>query len=384
MPSAPVYIRNIEAFLPGEPVDNDHIEAVLGMLGDKPSRAKKIILRSNGIQTRHYAIDPVTRKATHTNAQLTAEAVRKLHGKAGCDLNQLEVLSCGTSAADVIMPGHGVMVHGELGGVPCEVNSSAGICLSGIMALKYAYAAVAAGICTHAVATGSETASAMLNANNYHEEVAHRVDELHEKPEIAFEKDFLRWMLSDGAGAMYLSDTPNPEGLSLRIDWMETRSYANQMPVCMYAGCDKREDGSAKGWKEYTQKEWTERSVFAVKQDVKLLNENIVFYSMIKPMTEIKEKRGLKASEIDYFLPHYSSHFFREKNYEALKEVGLEIPYEKWFTNLPYKGNTGSASIYIILEELLKSGRLKKGDRLLCFVPESGRFSTGFMHLSVV
>ena len=36
MPSAPVYIRNIEAFLPGEPVDNDHIEAVLGMLGDKP------------------------------------------------------------------------------------------------------------------------------------------------------------------------------------------------------------------------------------------------------------------------------------------------------------------------------------------------------------
>ncbi|GAG11472.1 unnamed protein product, partial [marine sediment metagenome] len=43
----------------------------------------------------------------------------------------------------------------------------------------------------------------------------------------------------------------------------------------------------------------------------------------------------------------------------------------------------GSAAIYIILEELFHSGRLRKGETLLCFIPESGRFSHCFMLLKV-
>lgn len=67
-----------------------------------------------------------------------------------------------------------------------------------------------------------------------------------------------------------------------------------------------------------------------------------------------------------------------------MKAIGFEIPYEKWFTNLYTKGNTGSAAIYIIMEEIFKSGRLKKDQKLLCFIPESGRFSHCYMMLSVV
>jgi len=89
-------------------------------------------------------------------------------------------------------------------------------------------------------------------------------------------------------------------------------------------------------------------------------------------------------SEIDWFLPHYSSGYFRDKLYDSIKKVGCDIPQEKWFTNLTTKGNTGSASIYIILEELFNSGKLKKGEKLLCYIPESGRFSTAFMLLEVV
>ena len=62
----------------------------------------------------------------------------------------------------------------------------------------------------------------------------------------------------------------------------------------------------------------------------------------------------------------------------------FEIPYEKWFTNLSYKGNTGAASMYIIMEEIFHSGRLKKGDRILCYVPESARFSVCYMMLTAV
>jgi len=44
----------------------------------------------------------------------------------------------------------------------------------------------------------------------------------------------------------------------------------------------------------------------------------------------------------------------------------------------------GSASIYIILEELLHSGKLKKGQKVFLAVPESGRFTVAGMLLTVV
>jgi 3-oxoacyl-[acyl-carrier-protein] synthase-3 len=156
------------------------------------------------------------------------------------------------------------------------------------------------------------------------------------------------------------------------------------MPVCMYSGLEILEDSKIKSWRAFDQNEVMEKSLLSVRQDVKLLNENIVEYTVVKPLQEIIKKRDIKASDYNYFLPHYSSLYFRDKLYEGLKKVNFEIPYEKWFTNLTNFGNTGSASIYIILEELFNSGKLKKGEKILCYVPESGRFSTAFFSLEVV
>jgi 3-oxoacyl-[acyl-carrier-protein] synthase-3 len=127
-----------------------------------------------------------------------------------------------------------------------------------------------------------------------------------------------------------------------------------------------------------------QHSIFSVKQDVKLLNENIVEYTMTKPLRGLIAQGKIDAKEIDWFLPHYSSGYFKDKLYAGMLAAGCDIPREKWFSNLSTKGNTGSASIYIILEELFNSNRLKKGETLLLFIPESGRFSTAFMRLTVV
>ena len=210
------------------------------------------------------------------------------------------------------------------------------------------------------------------------------LEELETNLKIAFEKDFLRWMLSDGAGAMLLQDKPNKDKISLKIEFIDILSYAGEMPVCMYSGLEILEDNKIKSWRAFDQNEVMEKSLLSVRQDVKLLNENIVEYTVVKPLQEIIKKRDIKASDYNYFLPHYSSLYFRDKLYEGLKKVNFEIPYEKWFTNLTNFGNTGSASIYIILEELFNSGKLKKGEKILCYVPESGRFSTAFFSLEVV
>lgn len=380
----PVYITDIASFLPNAPVANDQMEQLLGLVDQLPSRTRRIILRNNRIARRHYAIDPETGRQTHSNTQLTAAAIRKLRPYAGFSTADIACLCCGTSSPDQLMPGHAPMVHGELGGRPCEVFSAAGICVAGMSALKYAWLNVASGQSRNAVATGSELASSFMRAQFCRPPAPEKIEQLEQREILAFDADFLRWMLSDGAGAAFLSDTPAAAGPSLRIEWIDLLSFAHELEPCMYAGALKNPDGSLLGWRESESlAQAVAAGSFMVKQDVKLLNGEIVKTAVDRTLPALMARRGLEAQRIDWFLPHYSSDYFRQRLHDRMAEIGFAIPFERWFTNLTTKGNTGAASIYIILEELFRSGRLKKGETILCFVPESGRFSMCYMLLTV-
>jgi len=383
--SSSVFINNLASFLPNEPIDNDRMEKLLGMVQQLPSRTRRIILRNNRIQQRHYAIDPESGETTHSNAELTATAVDNLLAKANLSAADIECLCCGTSSPDQLLPGHASMVHGELGGGPCEIMSANGICCSGIAALKYAMMSVASGQSHTAVATGSELASSFLRARLCGEVQPDKAEKLSRQPALSFEADFLRWMLSDGAGAALLAPEPNQDGISLRIEWLDLLSYAHEFEPCMYAGADKLENGSLRGWREFPDPGRIGASDnLLIKQDVKLLNEQIITVAVEKALQRLIEKHRLQVSDIDWFLPHFSSDFFRPQLRERMDKIGFAIDEQRWFTNLYQKGNTGSASIYIMLEELFHSGRLRRGERLLCFIPESGRFSISYMLLQVV
>ncbi len=381
--SKDVFITRTSAFMPLAPVGNEQMEHVLGMVSEHPSRARRITLRNNGITSRHYVIDPATGIPRYTNAQLTAEAVRGLTGD-GFRLEDITCLSTGTASPDQILPNHGVMVHGELGSPACEVTGMAGICMAGMTALKYAWMAVRSGEHASAVATGSEASSLRLRATCYEAETRRQVEALEASPELAFEKDFLRWMLSDGAGALLLQAAPAASGPSLRVDWMDLSSQAHEMPACMYSGADKNPDGSLTGWTAFSHEEIGRRSILAIKQDVRQLNAHVVAQCLETPLAQIIARRQLQAGQIDWFLPHMSSEYFRAPIIAGLARIDFNIPEDRWFTNLSRYGNTGSASIYVMIDELFRSGRLQTGQRLLCFVPESGRFSSAFMHLTVV
>ncbi len=373
------YITRTFACLPNAPVENDAMEAVLGQIGPRPSRARRVVLRNNGIRRRHYVLDPATGEPTHSNASLTAAAIKGLAGR-GFALEDIACLACGTSNPDQLMPNHAVMVHGELGTPVCEVVATAGVCLSGATALKYGWMAVKSGDARNAVVTGSEVASLGLRAANYDTGQAETAAALDEHPELAFDKDFLRWMLSDGAGACLIEPAPR-SGLNLRIEWIDLFSYAHELPACMYVGAEKQADGSLRGWMRYSAREREAASVFALKQDVRLLNEAVVEYTLVKPLQRVLAQRKLSPRDVDWFLPHMSSEYFRPRVVEGLTRAGLPIPQERWFTNLASTGNTGSAAVYIMLDELVRSGKVKDGQSLLCFVPESGRFSSGFIYL---
>jgi 3-oxoacyl-[acyl-carrier-protein] synthase III len=380
-----VYITDVAAFLPNNPVSNDDMEKCLGIPKVVSQRIKKIVLKTNDIHTRYYVIDPETGRQTHTNTQLTAEAIRRLNPYSGFSLDDIDCLCCGTSTPDQLMPGHGPMVHGELKNRPCEVVSTAGICLSGVMAMKYAYMNTALGFVKNAVAAGSEMPSPSLRASFFAGIHENKNPALKKDEVLPFDASFLRWMLSDGSGAVFMTGE-RPEGrTALRIDWIEQVSFASEYDTCMYSGARKNDDGTITGWREYpSQSDAVADGAFLISQDVKLLNSNILQVSVEKTLPVIMKSHDLSASQVDWLLPHYSSGYFRQGYYDHLRDFGLEIPFDKWFTNLSYKGNTGAASIYVILEEIFHSGRLKKGERILCFIPESGRFSISYAMLTVV
>lgn len=374
-----VYINSVSTYLPNSPIANEDMEDYIGKIGGNPSRVRSIVLRQNGIKTRYYGLDK-KQNLTHSNAGLAKEAVCGLFEN-GTIPDDLTLLACGTSTPDQLLPSHASMVHGELANFPMEIFSSGGVCLTSLQALKICYSNILAGLHQKAVCVASELTSPALVSKFYDPEYEATHDNPDKDPYMAFEKDFMRFMLSDGAGAVLLQD--HPEGTCpLKIEWIDMTSYANELPTCMFMASELQESGRLKSWKEFSPDEIKERAVLVGKQDIRQLKKYIIKY-WVDHIETVLAKHHVKAEEIDYVIPHVSSMFFYEKLNDEIVARGIALTKEKWFTNLTSVGNIGSAAIYVALDELIRTKEIKQGAKILLLVPESGRFSYGTVLLSV-
>jgi 3-oxoacyl-[acyl-carrier-protein] synthase III len=430
------YITSMGTYLPGEPVSNDDMEAYLGRINGKSSRLRGRILKSNGITSRHYAIDQQQR-TTHQNSELAALAVLNCLGRSPVDAADVDMLAVASTQGDLPLPGIASIVQSALNLPPCEILSTHGVCSSGIMALKSAVNSVRLGETQNAVVCASELASRLLKGSRY---------EMANAEALNFEAEFLRWMLSDGAGAMLVQPQARKGGLSLRVNWIKILSYAADFNLCMSCGTadqkawtvplSEEHDSSSKpnggaisafdgqdpfvgnsgpivtdprmagaaattmcldpaiaephrffpnavSWQDYPSYALAEKAgALLIRQDLKTL-EAIVRVG-VEGFLKLTSAGKVSAVDIDHFVCHYSSHYFRSEIMKLMKLLGCYIPEEKWFSNLYTKGNTGCAAIFIALEELFLSGRLIPGQTVFCVVPESGRFCTAYMHLTVM
>lgn len=373
-----VYINALGKFLPGKPVSNEEIEDYLGLIGGKTSRLKSRILKQNGIQTRHYAIEPGG-KVNFSNYELAAKAIEDTLANSEINRNNIQFLATATSQSDLLAPGFASLVHGASKLPACEIASFQSICAGSMMALQTAFTGILSGVRKNSIVCASEFTSRFFRPGLF-EETA----DFKEKGRVPFDAEFLRWMLSDGAGAAVLENIPNEKGLSLKIEWIDLMSYADRFDVCMYSGANKSADGSlGKSFYDYANfAEAARNGAMLLKQDVRIL-DNVVKLG-VNRYFELIEQNKFAPTDIDWFVCHYSSHVFRSKIIELLEKGNAMIPENRWFTNLYEKGNTGAASIFIMLEELFNSGKLRAGQKILCMVPESGRFVVSFMWLTVI
>lgn len=370
------YINSIGKFLPGQPINNDEMEEYLGKINGCASRVKNKILKSNGIQQRYYALDK-QQNTTFLNSQMAAGAVRDIFSQTNLEPAAIDLLACGTSWPDLLVPGFASMVHGELPELsPLEIISTQGVCCAGITALNYSASQIQLGKKTNALAVASELASRLFKNTTFEAE-----ESIKNGKTLSFDTEFLRWMLSDGSGAFLIQNHPNSSGLSLKIDWIELISHANAYPVCMYAGTENQ--SASKSWMDYPSYSQAANSgAINLRQNIRLL-DNVIKLG-VEGWLKLIEAGRVHPHEIDWLLCHYSSHFFRGQIIDLLEKADCMIPEEKWYTNLYTRGNTGCASIYLMLEELFNSGKLQPGQKIFCFIPESGRFTTAYMMLTVV
>lgn len=376
--SSPVYINAIGKFLPGEPIENDEMEEYLGLINGKPSRSKNRMLAQNGIKSRYYAIDK-QQHTTESVAGMAAKAINDCLQKNDTAKEDIEFLSAATTQGDLPIPGFASMVHGESELPVCGISSHQSVCAAGMMAIKNGFMHVQSGETENALACAGELPSRMFKAQRFENQKS-----IGEKGSLPLETDFLRWMLSDGAGAFLLQNTPKKESVSLRVEWIELKSHASLFEPCMYTGMNKTAEGEqGKSWIDYDSFTAADQDgAINLKQDIRLVN-NIVGLG-VQHFFQLIDEGKMDPKNLDWLLCHYSSEYFKQPILDLLNKGGVTIPEEQWFTNLHSKGNTGAASIFIMLEELLYNKDLKDGQKILCMVPESGRFITSYMMLTVV
>jgi 3-oxoacyl-[acyl-carrier-protein] synthase-3 len=374
---APVYITGTAAFLPGQPVDSDRMEDFIGSMPAGCSAFGRRALRWNGIQRRHYALDTDGRWL-HSNASMCANAVRAALDVAGLDLKDLDCLAAATTQGDLLVPGHASAVHGELGGGALELASFQSVCASSLMAAKYAWMSVKSGEAACAAAVAGEFSSRWFRPAFYG-----GTELIDAKGRLAMAADFLRFTLSDGAGAAVMERRPRGEGLSLKLEWIDLTSLAGQFDPCMWAGATPDGRTEREGaWSRVGPAAAHASGAIALQQDFTLLKS--VIRAWIGVYLQKVDAGRIDPAAVDHLLCHYSAQSLREEIVGLLEATDAMIPQERWFTTLQDSGNVGSASIWIMLDGLMRSGRLKAGQKILCIVPESGRAMVGFMMLEVV
>jgi 3-oxoacyl-[acyl-carrier-protein] synthase-3 len=367
--TARAYLTGFGRYLPGPPVDNDGMAARLGGDDVVTERIRRSILTSNGIKQRHYALDEQG-EPTELNEELAVKALNAALDDRGIRPSDLRMLATATTMGDVLVPGFANMVHGRLGGGPMQLLSASGVCASSMAALDAVVSKVRLGDHPRGAVVASELPSRSLRQRRY------------EGFRAGMDAHFLRWMLSDGAGAVVVEFQPHPTRLSLRVDWIRQVSLAHEHAVCMRAGMSGDEPHVGGTWQDVGIADAGAAGMFVLRQDVGMLDE--LAEAGIAQFEELVDIGLIDVSHLDHVICHYSTNVFRDVAFDALRRRIPSLDTDRWFSNLETRGNTGSASILIALEEAWRTGRFEPGETILLAVPESGRFSFSFAQLTVV
>lgn len=272
------------------------------------------IIKNIGIRERHIA---AKEQAT---SDLAAEAAKRAIENAGLSVGDISMIIVATSTADRPCPSTACIVQKKIGAFQAAAFDISAVCAGFIYGFSIAAGFIASGAYKNILVIGADTFSRITDW---------------EKRDCVF--------FGDGAGAVVLSSCERGEGLlsyylgadGKGYDDFTVRAGGSEEPATWETVKNRRHYFSMNG-----------KAVFEAATEVIPLG-----------IRRVLDDTGLTVSDIDWVIPH-------QPNINILKVCAekLGLPFEKVMVNLDKYANTSGGTIPILLDETLKSGKIKKGD----------------------
>ncbi len=301
-------VRGTGSYLPARIVTNDE-------LATSVDTSDAWIVERTGIRERRIAADD------EFTSTLGLEAARRALDHAGMKADEIELIVLATSTPDYTFPATATAIQNGLGitrGVAFDLQA---VCSGFVFALATADNFLKCGQYNTALVIGSETFSRILDWDDRSTCI----------------------LFGDGAGAVILEaresgNEANPRGIISTHIHSDGR-YRDKLYV----------DGGVSKTGTVGHLRMQGRDVF-----------RHAVVNIAACITEALEASGLKADDIDWFVPHQANKRILDG---TARKIGLAP--EKIVITLDKHGNTSAASIPLALDEAVKDGRVKIGDLVL-------------------
>lgn len=301
------HILGTGSFLPEKIVTNFD-------LAERVETNDEWIVSRTGIRERHIAVGEST-------AEMAAAAARRALSDADVGAEELEMILLATVSPDHIVPSAACEVQAMLGAknaVAIELNAA---CSGFVFALNTAQAYVRAGIYTKILVIGVETLSKLVDWNDRSTCI----------------------LFGDGAGAAVVT-AAQEAGILDFIQFSDGEKgealLCDAKPLCNLFASREQEQKFVK---------MDGQGVF--KFAVRRVSESI---------DQLFSRNHLEAGQIDCYILHQANARIIQSVAKHLKEDIAKFPM-----NVERCGNTSGASVPILLDELNRAGRLKRGDKVI-------------------
>jgi 3-oxoacyl-[acyl-carrier-protein] synthase-3 len=359
-----VKIAGTGSFLPGPPVSNDRLEAVLGPLDKAPQKIRSFVdnlgrrmLERSGVVTRHLAIDPESGDMTHTFASLAEQAARSALDMARMQPQQIELLVMSCPSYDQSTPPTSALLQERLGIQTCaemEIHSN---CTGVGKSMQVAYDALRTGRYQSALVCYSQLSSVYLRSCYFNQE---KMDKVHAA---------LRWILADGAGAVALRATQNgTPGREIIGTYVE--SVGAGRPPGMVAG-----GAVADLTKAHRQiPELYDDGRHHLWQDFTAVNDNAAPL-LLEGLMRFIQKLGIPSSTVDHYVVSIPTMQLYDENIPVFLDR-LGVPRERIKFRSSRVGYCGGSATLLHLDEMIRTGELKSGELAIVHAVESSKWMT--------
>jgi len=348
------------SYLPGKPIPIEEVDHYLGELTEAPKKIQKWLHRMKDLMKEmlevdyyHFAIDKETREFTDDNISMSIKAANQALKKAGIKAEDIELIVYGSAHQDQ-MPTASVRIQEELGIEQCGEMSIHANCTSAYKSLLVASDFIKSGRYKNALVISSSMSSSELRAEYYNQKL------------VTKEELFLRYFLSDGAGALVLQAADEKkDGLFVEHTYME--SIGGKKPSAML---NKRPAYWMNPKEEYD---------LGYHHLAQMFNEQLSTHFhdadgsvFLKGLKRMLDKYPIDLNELKYFQVNFPSKHISELIMDECDELGIDR--NTLYTKMASMGYAGPPMAFISIDKIISEENLNPNDLILSFVTEVSKF----------